>query len=98
MVTLNDNHSSGNARLVQCRIVWPFQAMLMQQVNHAKPSVFQDKVVSNQILGGRSSGAEPKALFGVGPIVSTSLPPAMISSCEIQLRVMGLPLRVADWM
>ena len=47
-------------------------------------------------LGGRSAGAEPKVLLGADPMIKTSLPPAVISSWEIQLRVNGWPLSVAD--
>ncbi len=44
-----------------------------------------------------SAGAEPKALFGVGPRVSTSLPPAAISVCAILPRASGRPFSSADW-
>ena len=46
---------------------------------------------------GRSASAVAQVLFGSGPISNTSSPPAVISSCLIQLRVSGWPLSVTAW-
>jgi hypothetical protein len=45
--------------------------------------------------GGAASGDEAQDRFGSAPMEKRSVPPAAISSCVIQHRSSGLPLRVA---
>jgi hypothetical protein len=50
------------------------------------------------VLGGRSAGGCPQAVFGWGPIFRTNSPPAVSSAWVNQDRAKGWPLSVADWM
>ena len=48
--------------------------------------------------GGTASGALPQSGLGLGPILSTSLAPSLMSAWLNQGLVQGLPLSVAGWM
>ena len=48
------------------------------------------------IEGGAASGAAPQLRFGVGPMTSSSLPPATTEACVNQGLSSGLPSRRAE--
>src|SRR5690606_39981581 len=65
---------------------------------HARHSGPPRHRAGSDIEGGAASGALPHAVFGFGPISSTSRAPFSISSWLNQGLFQGRPFSVADWM